>query len=207
MQTRVVPLSTGLGSWGVSVRGSARFCAMLGLLFIGAALPDDTVLSSVRHGDCVATIELERSTMVIRAKEGCKLSQHALERLLDAGLSALPKPRQGTTYRSIFLGRLVRYPWMVAQLIAAAAESNEWDGTRGRAKDRKDNALVARLLFESGAVAPAAQVVARHGYVVTDVSVEKVLVATREQLPDDFPPESKGKLPFDAQVWLEIRKR
>ncbi|HEX5842438.1 MAG TPA: hypothetical protein VFY62_08160, partial [Pseudomonas sp.] len=107
-------------------------------------------------------------------------------------------------YSSIFLGRLLHYPWLVDALLQAAAASPQWDATAGAAKDGQDNRTVALLLSHSDALQGVRASLRRAGYDLRGVSVEKVLVGGQADFPPHLAPEIQGKLPFDAQLWLLI---
>ncbi|MGZ8144272.1 MAG: hypothetical protein ACXW0L_07080, partial [Methylosarcina sp.] len=68
------------------------------------------------------------------------------------------------------------------------------------------NHYVARVLHNPELLAPIENVMARHGYRISGVSVEKVLVGDFRDLPFYEGKTHAGSIPFDAQVWLRLRK-
>lgn len=185
------------------------FRFLLGLLFISActtAAAQSLELSAVKTPACTATFEAnpDWSSLSVRLPVGCKLSQGELGTLLTAGMTAA-RNQDGVSYTSVFLGRLVDYPWMVKKLVAIAADSAEWDAKRGRAVMGHENPLIGRMLYRQGVLAREITILEKAGYTVTGVSVEKVLVGTAKNAPDYTSAAQHGKLPFDAQVWLVIK--
>jgi hypothetical protein len=139
--------------------------------------------------------------------------------MAQAGLyQALDRQRHNPNLRLIFLGRVADYQWLSDDLIelsrCSSAQSGWWDGEKGQAIEGSNNAFVADLLedelghCESTRRVPAlgafGAVLAEHGYDMTGVSVEKVLL--RDVSGSDEWPYAGGKFPYDALVHLRIRK-
>lgn len=169
-----------------------------GLLLAPLSLAAEVLATRVVEG-CELSLEQEAGSpsVSLRRRPGdCVASEAAVLGVLEQGLVGRP----GAVYRSVFLGRLVLYPWGPPALAAAAAASPEWDAQHGQARAGGDNALVARLLDGSGAFAGAARVLAARGHAPAGLAVEKVLVAV-DPIPRADPARAR-RLPFDAQVWL-----
>ena len=179
---------------------------LLGNFVVNLAVADAVILSSVKTHGCTVSLEAypEWSSVSVRIPVDCGISPFGLERLLADGMSRAYR-QQEVSYKSVFLGRLIDYPWMVKKLVAAAANFPEWDAKRGRAAAGHENALIGRLLFRKGVLEREIRVIEQAGYKVTGVSVEKVLIGTAERVPEYISPEFKGRLPFDAQIWIVIR--
>ena len=131
------------------------------------------------------------------APGGCALDTDTLRRTLAAALAA------AGPVVTVALGRLVGYPALACGLAAQAAADPGWDRRHGRARDgRSDNTWTAQALAASQPLAgllPA-------GWTLQAVSVEKVLKGRPAQQLADCPVEGGG-LPFDAQLWLRLRRR
>jgi hypothetical protein len=185
---------------------SAKFSIVLSLLLASTPLAAAEQVYAMSSAGCQITLEADAhwSSLRVRAQEGCLVSAATLEELLGAGLAVAAQRQTAAPYSAIALGRLLHYPWLVSELVAAAAATEQWDSIRGRAKDGQDNRLVAQLLSQSGALQGVRDSLAQAGYRVTAVSVEKVLVSSHAEYPQHIAPGMPGKLPFDAQVWLVI---
>jgi hypothetical protein len=103
----------------------------------------------------------------------------------------------------LYLGRLVEYPWLSATLARQASSSRIWDPETGTARGETHNSYVAtvlRHLPEFGALFDK--------WSIAGVSVEKVLLKPAAELPlaqgAPLPPGSL--LPYDAQVWVTLRR-
>lgn len=179
-----------------------RLLGLLTVFLAACAHAGAVVLAERQSGDCRMAVEsgLQPDLMMVRTAGHCALSENDLSLLLEA---ALPQAT-GSGAISVSLGRLVKYPWLMKGLVADAAASAEWDAVRGRARDGKDNLVVARLLMTSAGLSAVRETAARKGYRIAGVSVEKVLAGTRRDFPSYIDAAMKGRLPFDAQVWIRL---
>jgi hypothetical protein len=84
-------------------------------------------------------------------------------------------------------------------LAHTAAGDAGWSSKKGKPVRGDINAYVDALLSRSEVTSQLAPALTEAAYVVTGVSVEKVLVKHVEALP--------GRVPYDAQVWFRIEKR
>lgn len=184
---------------------TASHAVALGLLLASAPAIGET-LYRLDEAGCQASLETAASgaTLLVRASQDCPLSASQLQDLLDQGLNLAAQRKDAQAYSSIFLGRLLHYPWLVDALLQAAAASPQWDATAGAAKDGQDNRTVVRLLSHSDALQGVRASLRRAGYDLTGVSVEKLLIGGQADFPTHLAPEVQGKLPFDAQLWLLI---
>lgn len=185
---------------------SIHYCRFIALLM--------TVLVSVRVAnaemDCAPYIDHrpEWRSAQFRAHSDaftvCPVEEAAYRRVLREWL--LANDGAHLELKSIGLGRAVDYPWISEYLVQAARDSVRWDARSGRALTRGDNAFVASLLSSPEFIERLQAPFAGSGYSVESVSVEKVLVG-------DYPDQGAShhqrllKLPFDAQVWLTLKKR
>jgi len=123
---------------------------------------------------------------------------------IEEGLSQAMKRRPDVGL--IFLGRLIGYAGMSRQLMRRASKDPRWDSATGKARDGHDNNLVAALLADPNRTDDALMVVrealAAQNYVITRVSVEKVLVLC----VFDSKVVPSGCHPSDALVHLRIAK-
>ncbi len=184
---------------------TTAYAVALGLWLASAPTAAETLYRLDGEG-CQASLETDASgaNLRVRADQDCPVSASRLQELLDQGLSLTAPPKGKQAYSSIFLGRLVHYPWLVSALLDVAAASPQWDSVHGAAKDGQDNRTVAQLLSQSEALLGVRASLRRAGYDLTGVSVEKVLVGGHTDFPYHLAQNTPGKLPFDAQVWLMV---
>ena len=123
---------------------------------------------------------------------------------LSAGLDRLLGGADPAGEISLFLGAVGDIPGLSAELVQAARASAGWDRVAARPRSGDVNGFVAALL-EDGAVLRGIL----PGFVVTGVSVEKVLVPSRQMLRERTPGDGvpDARLPYDAQLWVRLRKR
>ena len=165
-----------------------------------------------RRDGCTFTLEeYDGASLVLRMRQDgatfagpCPIAGMALGAVLDALLSKGAAVPGGPEQRSLSLGRVVELPGLSRALAEAARASPGWDQGSGRPRRGDVNAFVAGLLLESAALReffPA--------HTVESVSVEKVLVPTpgevRKRTATDGIPD--GRLPYDAQLWVRVKRR
>lgn len=165
-----------------------------------------------RREGCTLTLEqYDGSTLVLRTRPDgtvfagpCEITGAGFTAALGALMSQAIEGAAERVSRSISLGRVVDLPGLSAALAAAARRSPGWDQSSGRPRVGDLNGFVEALLLESASLRELLP-----GFLIESVSVEKVLVPTRravrERTGSDGIPD--GRLPFDAQLWVRVRKR
>lgn len=184
---------------------------LLGLLLVllaTAGWAAETPLATIDVAGCRLTAHADTRWQVLLIRpqpvaESCRATLDALTTLTTDALNASAR-RSDALYRSISLGRLVAYPALSQDLARTAATDPRWHRRRGHARDGHDNRLVGLLLFEL--LRPLTPTLARHGYRLIGVSVEKVLIAPAAELLPPAEAKPKGRLPYDAQVWLRLER-
>lgn len=187
---------------------------LLALLVVpGAAVAyRSRLVHAVEAGGCTLRLEADDDSRTLRVRvspEGssCAVSREAVQRLLKEAFSRTEPPRLEGAYTSLYLGRLIDYPWLAAHLAAAAAGDARWDARKGRPVAMDVNAYVAMLLSREEVTGQLEAPIRESGYGIASASVEKVLVGA---FPDDGRPAGKrppGKVPFDAMVWFRLVKQ
>ncbi len=182
---------------------TTAYAVALGL-WLASVSADAETLYQLDDAGCQASLETDASgaNLRVRADQDCPVSAGRLQELLEQGLSLAAQTQGKPAYSSIFLGRLVHYPWLVSALLHAAAASPHWGSVEGAANDGQDNRAVAQLLNQTEALLGVRASLRRAGYELTGVSVEKVLVGEHADFPYQLAQPPPGRLPFDAQVWL-----
>jgi hypothetical protein len=162
-------------------------------------------VASAQDG-CEPYIETHRDleTAALRphrdAFRSCTIDEAAYTALVSAWLAA----RGSTPLRGMGLGRAVNLPWLSEHIARAALHDPRWDAARGRDRKNDINGLVAALLSQPDILRRLDAPFSATPWTVRAVSVEKVLVTKAKNIPPDG---GKGRLPFDAQVWIVIGTR
>ena len=196
-------------------REKAWMCRVLalGVLLLGTGAPArgaERVLFSAPAGECTLSVAASDDWPALRLRahhpdhRPCRVEKEDVTRVLSAAGAELPRER---VFTSLFIGRLVDYPWLSQHLALRAAGDPGWDARRGKPVGRHVNAYVAAVLSAREVAAPIEEPLRSIGYGVSGVSVEKVLVGGFENVPLHAGPGRKGRVPFDAQVWFRLEKR
>ena len=153
-------------------------------------------------------LQADRGDRLLLLRPRCPLSEAEAGRALDETLPRLRDIGESPgSYRTIFIGRLVDYPWLSEGLARAAVRSGRWDFQRGRPRDEALHRFVVRVLSDRGLLGALADALDRQGLSVVGVSAEKVLVVPVSELPFGRRLEGegvphRGRLPYDAMVHL-----
>ncbi len=135
-----------------------------------------------------------------------QLSKSDLLQLIKKLVTEQDSLLKAENFTSLFLGRLVEFPWMQAFLMRRAAESQDWQPQLDKPNHQEINAWVAKILFKHPIWQRIDALFSNSGYHLSGLSVEKVLVDDVAKLGLDAVQDLNGKLPFDAQVWLILEK-
>ena len=150
--------------------------------------------------ECLVSFErFEEARLVLRLRPACTLGYGSTQGAVRALLAQEGDARE----LSLALGRIERYPWLSSLLARQASSSRRWNLAAGRPHDGHENAYVAAALRgmpEFTALFDRWQ--------VAGVSVEKVLVkrASELPLPAGAPVPPDAKLPYDAILWVTLRR-
>lgn len=187
----------------------AALCAMQLTVPVRA---DDVLLAALPVGDCALRVEMqtqEPNVLLVRASHPryaeCRIDEASLRGAIGQALSS-PTARQAR-YSSVFLGRLVDYPWLSTHLARAAAADPAWSPRTGKPARGDVNGYVGTLLSRpvvTDRIQPALEAA---GYRIVAASVEKVLVSPAREIPGLGDDRVSGRLPFDAMLWLRLEPR
>ena len=184
------------------------------VLLLGASIPaaGEAVLASIPAGECTLTVEASENWPALRLRAGhpnhrpCFIDKAAVVEALTQAFAGPHPILASREFTSLALGRLIDYPWLVRFLAQHAARDPQWDAIAGKPRRIHVNRYVADVLFSPGIVSEIEKPLHGQGYRVAGVSVEKVLVGGFENVPQWEGPGGKGKIPFDAQVWLRLKQ-
>jgi len=136
---------------------------------------------------------------VLRLRPACDIGRPSTV----AAVRALLRHAGDAKEVSFAFGRIVQYPWISTALARQASASVCWDIGADRPYDGHENRYVAAALRgmpEFTALFPDWQ--------IAGVSVEKVLIrpASELSLPVGAPIPPTARLPYDAIVWVYLKK-
>ena len=176
---------------------------------VSAHAYQERLIVAMTEGNCMLRIEAddEARTLRLRVKpegSGCQWSKHAMQTIVQAALAKAEPTQLEGIYTTLFLGRLVSYPWLMHTLAATAATDPQWQRKRAQPVSRDLHAYVQRVLVHPEVMAPFNEVLQSGGYRVAFVTVEKVGVARFPEVPGYPGPACSGKVPYDAMVWLHL---
>lgn len=193
---------------------AVRLAASVLLLALPAAAGayQERLILAVEAEGCTLRLEADDGARslrlrVVRDHPGCHVSREAVRSFLSAAFAKAEPPRLEGTYASLYIGRLIDFPWLASHLASTAYEDRRWDRRRGRPIDVGINEYVATLLSSAEVTSPLEAAMEGAGYRIRSATVEKVLVGGLRDVPGYEGPPSAGKVPFDAQVWFRLEKR
>jgi hypothetical protein len=153
-----------------------------------------------RHGEEMRS----EARLVLRLRPACPIGFSSTQ----GAVRALLEQAGDAQELSLAFGRIERYPWLSTLLARQASSSRRWNLAAGRphhqgGKAVHENAYVAAALRgmpEFTALFERWQIVG--------ISVEKVLVkpAAQLSLPAGAPIPANSKLPYDAILWVRLKR-
>lgn len=169
------------------------------------------VIFSIDAGKCSLTVESDHQSHTLRLRvhpeyNDCHISKDAMLSVLKAAFSKTEPPKPEGNYSSLYIGRLIDYPWLSQYLATAAYRDTRWNKKRGKPIALDINKYVANILSRKEITVQIEEALAAGGYRVTSTTVEKVLTGDFRSVPlyeGKMPP---GKVPYDAQVWFRLEK-
>lgn len=188
-------------------------CAFL-LLFLScpsAESQDDVILSS-SAGECALSVETNDQSRTLRLRvrhlsgKNCFIDRDTASSVLGAALSKAGAHDIREKFGSLYVGRLVDYPWLSQALAISARNDRGWDLQKGKPRRMNLNAYVSKALSGADIAAPFDAALAKAGYRVKDASVEKVLVGRFREVPLYTDTTAPGRVPFDAQLWFRLER-
>jgi hypothetical protein len=206
------PTSRGVLSAGS--RLAFLFCtwALVLLWSVAAQAYQERLILAVTEGSCSLRVEADDQSQTLRLRllpesPKCHFTQTTMQRILKAVFSKTDPPRLEGVYTSLFLGRLMAYPWLSEQLALSASRDPRWDKEKGRPLSLNINAYVKERLSKEEVTDQFDATFGESGYRVVAVAVEKVLIGRRGDVPVHAGTKFSGKVPYDAMVWLVIGRR
>ena len=195
------------GSWGLFL-----VFALTLFLSAGTASSEDLVVVSSSVGECTLRVESNEAWRTLRMRahhpkqRDCRIDQASVVAVLSAVFSKTESPKLDGSFSSLYIGRLIDYPWLCQYLATTAYSDRGWDSKKGNPLAMGINKYVAQLLFRKEVVTPIESALGKGGYKVAGVTVEKVLVGGFREVPFYQGPMHPGWVPYDAQVWFRLEK-
>jgi hypothetical protein len=193
-----------------------RFVLTAALGFLLAAAPAggyrQRVIFGMPAGDCTLQVEMDDDSgclglRVLPQSGGCRVAAHQMVSALKAAMGRIPaSPSSGQACTSLFIGRLVDYPWLSEYLAETACQDPDWNRARGRPKNGDIHRYVAGVLSGTEVLARMQAAFDGSGYRVAGASVEKVLVGERAGRCGSAGRARPARVPFDAMVWFRLDK-
>jgi hypothetical protein len=177
--------------------------------FTTMALSQEEVITSSKVGECSLTVEanVRWHTLRLRAlhPEGrnCLVDRDSMLSALSEAFSETGLLKFEGVFTSLSIGRLIDYPWLSQYLAITARKDRKWNAKRGKPAFNV-NQYVSGVLSQKEVLAQIETTVAKSGYRVTGVSVEKVLVGGLREVPQYAGDVAAGLFPYDAQVWFRL---
>jgi hypothetical protein len=193
------------------------FSYLLGFILVFSlsgtiASSQEQVIVSSKVGECDLTVESNGKWHTLRLRvhhpkyKGCHIDKDSMLSVLSAAFSKTDSPKLDGSYSSLFIGRLIDYPWLSQYLATTAYRDHGWDSKKGKPVAMDINKYVSQLLFRKELMAQIETVFEKGGYRVVGVTVEKVLVGGFREVPFYQEEMHPGRVPYDAQVWFRLER-
>jgi hypothetical protein len=191
-----------------------RFVYTLILFFVfpapGNSYRERLILSMDTDGCSIRfLVDDESGTMRLRIQPEyprCVATKDDIRKILKTIFSKTDPLLLNETYTSLYLGRLIDYPWLSEYLADAAYKDQGWNKNKGKPVSLDINQYVSTLLMKKDFTLQFDEAFGDSGYRVVGVSVEKVLVGPFSEIFPDRGEKPPGKVPYDAMVWLGLEK-
>ncbi len=196
------------------LKSSNRVYAFLIFIFLFTQLwsQNEITLSQMNVGKCSMALQanLKWKTITLQARrpdlKNCKMKRANLISLIKEAVAKNKSLFRSHEFTSIFIGRAVEFPWLSSFLSEQAFKDSLWNRIKGHPKKQNINRYVENILNRHPVISQLDSVMQRVGYGISGVSVEKVLIGRYQNLIDFNGPKFRGGLPFDAQVYLILKK-
>ena len=189
-------------------------CTLVLLLVVPAIAVgyQERLILAIQKGNCTLRVEADEQSQTLRLRvlpEGpvCHITKSAMQTILKAAFSKTDPPKLEGAYTSLFMGRLMEYPWLSEYLALSAYRDPHWDKKNGKPVSMDLHKYVQGILSRSELIAQFNETFGNSGYRVVAVTVEKVGVGSLQDVPLYGGKKLPGKIPCDALVWLILAKR
>jgi hypothetical protein len=169
------------------------------------------VIFSMEAGKCSLTVESDNQSHTLRLRvhpeyNDCHISKDSMLSALKAAFTKIEPPKLEESYSSLYIGRLIDYPWLSQYLATTVYRDRGWDKKRGKHIALDINKYVSNILSRKEITVQLEEAFAASGYKVISTTVEKVLIGDFRSVPLYQGEMTPGKVPYDAQVWFRLEK-
>jgi hypothetical protein len=166
---------------------------------------------SMDAGKCSLTVEADNQSRTLRLRvhpeyNDCHISKESMLSALKAAFKKTEPPKLEGSYTSLYIGRLIDYPWLSQYLATTAYKDRNWSRKRGKHMALGINKYVSNILSRKEITLQLEKAFAVGGYKVFSTTVEKVLIGDFRSVPLYQGETTPGKVPYDAQVWFTLKK-
>jgi hypothetical protein len=184
---------------------------LLALPTVGTTYQEQLILS-METGRCSLRVEADDQSHTLRLRihpehPNCGITKESMQAALRAAFSKTDPPKLEGIYSSLYLGRLIDYPWLSEYLAVSAHGDSQWNKRKGKPMSMDINKYVSTILSRRDVAAQIEETFGDSGYGIASVSVEKVLVGSFRDVPLYHGKVVTGKVPYDAQVWFRLGKK
>jgi hypothetical protein len=178
--------------------------------FTATALSQEDVITSSQVKECSLRVEanVRWNTLRLRAHHpkgrNCLVDRDSMLSVLKEAFSETGLAKSERVFTSLAIGRLIDYPWLSQYIAITARNDRKWNAKKGKPVALNANQYVSGVLSQKEVLAQIETIVAKSGYRVTGVSVEKVLVGGLREVPQYAGDMAAGLFPYDAQVWFRL---
>lgn len=195
-------------------KSSLSIITLVLVLALPAAAPSyqERLILSIDAGRCTLRVEVDDQSHTLRLRahpdgRSCAVTKDAMLQTLTAAFAKTDPPKLEGTYLSLFIGRLIDFPWLSEYLALAAYEDRGWNRAKGKPVAMNINKFVAAILERRDVTAQIEETFGDSGYWIVGVSVEKVLVGGFGDVPLYEGPMRSGRVPYDGMVWFRLEKK
>lgn len=178
------------------------------LIFI--ILPLSVLADQYTISDCRPVVEINSQwqTMRLRSHENafltCTVSQDKFHELIVTAITELEIEK--TEIKSLFIGRLVEYPWLSQFLANHALQHPDWNAEEGKFAGENINTFVSGILSAPELLEQIQRPFNGMGYIVTGASVEKVLIGRANEI-EWLEINEPIMVPYDVMVHFILEQR
>jgi hypothetical protein len=209
--------NTGAGFTVEASMKMKKYLIFLGFVLVifgtaGTASSQEQVITSSKVGKCTLFVEanVQWHTLRLRAHspdgKNCLVDRDSMLSVLSTAFSRNGLLKSEGGFTSLYIGRLIDYPWLSQYLAVTAHKDRKWNAQKGKPAALNVNRYVSGVLSQKEVLAQIETIVAKSGYRVEGVSVEKVLVGKLCEVPHYSGDMAAGLFPYDAQVWFRLVK-
>jgi hypothetical protein len=181
-------------------------------LSAGSDAYQERLILSVPVGQCTLRVEADDEARTLRLRvhpepPDCRGTREAMRSTLAAAFAKSDPPKLEGTYSSLYIGRLIDFPWLSKYLAQTAYGDKGWNRKRGKPVSMDINRYVAAVLARREVTGQIEETFGDSGYRIIGVSVEKVLVGGFRDVPSYEGEMLPGKVPYDALVWFRLERK